>query len=389
MAARGLVATVENRDSSCSPGQGSQSAFHNAAWAMRIGGAAAAMMAAMMGSMRGMSESSTRVHARSIKQVRVEAAGSMRARGTFGTDMVWYSIKSNTPASTVVFFGGDILSIMMILALTADDEDILRLSKPENIIALLQEKFKSPARGSQNFTVGNECVNVFVIEPTRVQDGVWSCFDNFMESTRSGEPTKGYAQQGKALLQLSSLLRSTMRSVPEIEKELCDLGRTVLVGFSKGGVVLNQMLAELSAGTAKSSSSELQLQEDGDMSNGNSQDDSEKRVLIDEVHYVDAGLNSRGAYLTHPEIIESDGSDNAFVPADMRARQICRACRSIGEIEPSRRRKWVGDEKDRMVALMRKNKMSVTERIYMEEEEASLAMHFRCTCLEAMNVEQE
>ena len=110
---------------------------------------------------------------------------------------------------------------------------------------------------------------------------------------------------------------------------------------------------------------------------------------------MDAGLNSRGAYLTHPEIIESDGSDNAFVPADMRARQICRACRSIGEIEPSRsscmerrgngatgwlsagalqgcsheglipagcrRRKWVGDEKDRMVALMR----SAVERLSM------------------------
>jgi len=224
---------------------------------------------------------------------------------------------------------------------------------------------------------------VFVIEPTRVQDGVWSCFDNFMESTRSGEPTKGYAQQGKALLQLSSLLRSTMRSVPEIEKELCDLGRTVLVGFSKGGVVLNQMLAELSAGTAKSSSSELQLQEDGDMSNGNSQDDSEKRVLIDEVHYVDAGLNSRGAYLTHPEIIEN--------LSGMQEHRRDRALKVFLHGTPrqwrDRRRKWVGDEKDRMVALMRKNKMSVTERIYMEEEEASLAMHFRC--LEAMNVEQE
>ena len=62
-----------------------------------------------------------------------------------------------------------VLSIMTILARTADDEDILRLSKPENIIALLQEKFKSSARAPQNFTDGNECVNVFVIEPTRVQ----------------------------------------------------------------------------------------------------------------------------------------------------------------------------------------------------------------------------
>mmetsp|Transcript_18164 Transcript_18164/g.28169 ORF Transcript_18164/g.28169 Transcript_18164/m.28169 type:complete len:88 (-) Transcript_18164:3150-3413(-) len=64
-----------------------------------------------------------------------------------------------------------------------------------------------------------------------------------------------------------------------------DAQQFILVGFSKGGVVLNQLLTEMAFQKHTAVTEGFALKK------------------ISHVHYVDVGLNNRGAYLTDPETL--------------------------------------------------------------------------------------
>ena len=127
-----------------------------------------------------------------ISQLRVHThTGRVRAVGIGNaTDHVWFTAPPARDAAdaarrtSVVFFGGDSCSDIAQSG-SADDQDILRLGAPSHVLAILRRKFSRDEAGG---------VNVFVVEPTRVDAGVWACYDNFLESTKSGEPARGYRQ---------------------------------------------------------------------------------------------------------------------------------------------------------------------------------------------------
>jgi hypothetical protein len=76
-----------------------------------------------------------------------------------------------------------------------DSRDVLRLSDPKHLLELLHDKFgqraAAPDAAAPSSHDAPRGVSVFYVEPTRVDNRVWSCFDNFLPSTQSGEPARG------------------------------------------------------------------------------------------------------------------------------------------------------------------------------------------------------
>lgn len=242
-------------------------------------------------------------------------------------------------AGVVVFFVGDRLEAMGL------PPRVLELQNPKIQAALMAEKFSGSS--------------VAVVIPSRYEGG-YASYDHFLHrTTASGEPlgyVAGSSAGFKAAAQLVSLLTSvglwpkggkassshTGEFTSSGATSEGDLGTTSrkgdesvptaihLVGFSKGGVVLNQLLTELAEfsqptqrfGGSKHVRPAVPLFSDlprhpaGVASGGRQVTDPAGPEPVKEadegtahllrslqcVHYLDAGLNGRGGYLTDPEV---------------------------------------------------------------------------------------
>ncbi|KAF2315439.1 hypothetical protein GH714_039247 [Hevea brasiliensis] len=183
---------------------------------------------------------------------------------------------------------------------------IERLSNLQKIAEILVSKFG----GS---------VNAWVIEAS-IFNGPFAVYRDFIPSVnRWGEP-KSYSPAGfpastSTISLLSNCLKEAKKVISTKEKEPSTTSvsssssyqpKTYILGFSKGGTVLNQLVAELSISEVKSNSKEQHR------SRESSEDDFQiiphsKESLINsitEIHYVDVGLNSAGAYITDHNVIE-------------------------------------------------------------------------------------
>lgn len=193
--------------------------------------------------------------------------------------------------SIVLFFVGDYIQD------SGAHPDVTRLQQPSSIIEALQQRFP----GS----------DVLVIAPSRFEGGC-ACYDNFLDGKWDlmGEPmrrTGGYRGSNlKAARQLCSVVKSAFHQLDlsVFEQEGKSWNPLYVVGFSKGGVVLNQLLADIAAKGA-----DLRKQSGG---GGEQQQQEEEDVLamllaIRQVHYLDVGLNCPGAYLTDTQTLENLG----------------------------------------------------------------------------------
>lgn len=239
----------------------------------------------------------------------------------------------------VVFFVGDQLEAMGL------PPRVLELQNPRAQAALMADKFRGSA--------------VAVVVPSRYEGGCAS-YDHFLHrTTATGEPL-GYAAGGsagfKAAAQLASLLTSVglwpsgcklsggqkapltstgATSEAAVGPSTSKLSVAVpvavhLVGFSKGGVVLNQLLTELAEFSQPTQRytgskplrpavplfSDLPRHPAGVPVEGENvtsrtapaplkeADERTAELLrsIQCVHYLDAGLNGRGGYLTDPSV---------------------------------------------------------------------------------------
>lgn len=161
--------------------------------------------------------------------------------------------------------------------------------------------------------------------------------------------------------------------------------KTFILGFSKGGTVLNQLVTELSLLEVKSGRTKHS------MSNESSEEVqiipcSKESLLksITEIHYVDVGLNSAGAYVTDHNVIESiskmaQGTSGIRFVLHGTPRQWC-----------DRHRIWIRNEKDRLVSLLESaaqrsgGKLKVCEKLYFADRIPDMQMHFEI--IETMDV---
>lgn len=156
--------------------------------------------------------------------------------------------------------------------------------------------------------------------------------------------------------------------------------KTLLFGFSKGGSVLNQLVTELAFSEVKSNIVSSQYEYDVIPTSKESLLNS-----ITEIHYVDVGLNSSGAYITDEDIINRISKRISEGAAGIRF-----VLHGTPRQWRDSMRPWIGKEKDTMVNLLdlesRKSgeKLSVCERFYFANKPANMQMHFEV--IESMDI---
>lgn len=194
-----------------------------------------------------------------------------------GSDMVLY------------FLGDDVGSTSL-----GSNPDVRRMSDPAYVAEILSRIFP-------------EASCVAIISPSRYE-GAYACYDHFLEYDSwdlSGLHIKGRGSCGgrqwvytsktqKALHHLHSLLTNS----PSMKGVVQECRSWVLAGFSKGGIVLNQILTEISSIYMES----RQQKNDRDMIHFFQR--------LSEVHYLDVGLPCYGAYIWHGSVI--NGLANFF-----------------------------------------------------------------------------
>jgi len=371
--------------------------------------------------------------------------------------------ESSCPRPLVLFFGGDEV------AATDSHSDVVRLQTPQAQAAACACRYSNSKREAAE-------PQVVILVPSRHEAG-WACFDHFFAPnglTRSGEPAPPGYRPGAlpALSQAASLLReggwpfagggkggvlesdgSTL-DLDELKKMKNDLSSslassasasssspwppTKIVAFSKGGVVANQVLFELSAlGRAgfrrrrrrKRSREEgaesrenaavaekLLLQalaeEESNSNNGvfsmlppaharpqsQSQQGQRPELLarslaaplaslaesIDEVVYLDAGLNCRGAYaVTDPGVarglalLDSGGEEGEDgEEGKLKVKLLGTPRQWGGSSGGDRSRSWLVEEKDRMFKCLREASVAVSSEMVLEGRKPDLRTHF-------------
>ncbi|XP_076947344.1 uncharacterized protein LOC143619262 [Bidens hawaiensis] len=277
------------------------------------------------------------------------------------------------PSMNAIFFNGDRVR-------GTGNPVIEKLSDLENIAEIIVSK------------LGENC-NVWVIEASKF-NGPFAVYKDFIPSVNQwGEPTSYDPTGDPASTSIVSLLSSCLKQVKNTilskPKEPCvgeAIGshfpqpKTLLFGFSKGGTVINQLVTELAFSEIKSSTVNSQHEPDIIPTSKESLLNS-----IAEIHYVDVGLNSSGAYITDQDVIKRIAK---------RVSERSLGIRFVLHGTPRQwrdsMRVWVGKEKDTMVNLLdvesRKSggKLSFCERFYFGDKMANMQMHFEV--IESMDV---
>lgn len=147
--------------------------------------------------------------------------------------------------------------------------------------------------------------------------------------------------------------------------------KTIILGFSKGGTVVNQLVTEFAH--LKASPQIFDRRQD------HLYPISEDDLLfsISEFHYVDVGLNSAGAYLTDRTVIKKVAELLLVHNASVRF-----VLHGTPRQWFDRHRPWIRKEKDIMLQLLKdeahrcEGKLQATERFYFANNLPSLQMHF-------------
>lgn len=230
-------------------------------------------------------------------------------------------------------------------------------------------------------------VNAWVVEAS-LFNGPFAVYKDFVPSVnRYGEPTTSYSPVGfPASSSIVSLLSTFLQESNEgndlcLRNPFAHCPRTILLGFSKGGVVMNQFLTEMSYLDTNSEEVGMIIPA------------SNESFLnsISQVHYVDVGLNSPGAYITDHSVVQrisqrlvarggGNNSVRVFIhgtPRQWRDEQ----------------RGWILKEKDELVRLLKSEgenscgSLRVHERFYFVDRVADMQMHFEI--IDAMDVSSE
>ncbi|KAL2460897.1 hypothetical protein Adt_44317 [Abeliophyllum distichum] len=148
------------------------------------------------------------------------------------------SKRLSVPYGNVIFFNGDRVE-------GTGNPVIERLSDPQRIAEILVSKFEGP-------------VNAYVIEAP-IFNGSFAVYKDFIPSVNeNGEPKSydatGFPASTSLVLLLSKVLKEAKSAILGKQKDpfqaevvpsfLCE-PKTAVLGFSKGGTILNQLVTEL------------------------------------------------------------------------------------------------------------------------------------------------
>ncbi|CAA6656499.1 unnamed protein product [Spirodela intermedia] len=287
--------------------------------------------------------------------------------------------------------GGPLFKIAVSLRLSSStalagtgNSVIEELSDSGNIARLLVSKLGG----------SDAAVNAWVVDAASFS-GSFAVYKEFVPSVDSRGDPLGYDPEGlPASRSIVSLFSKCIRQVTGVigagrqESAAAHAHpRTVLLGFSKGGIVLNQILSEISSITSDSLACSLGGRTSAEDSIFPA---SEGRFLrsISAFHFVDVGLNRAGAYLT-------DASAVGRIVEIFRLWDSSKVVRFVLHGTPRQwrdsRRPWIRREKARLAQLLREEEagdgrgtVSIQEVLYFPTTAPSLQMHFEI--IEAMQL---
>ncbi|XP_074264158.1 uncharacterized protein LOC141586744 [Silene latifolia] len=270
------------------------------------------------------------------------------------------------PKANAIFFNGDRVE-------GTGNPVIDKLSDLQNIVEVLNSKF-------------GDSVNTWAIEASTF-NGPFAVYKEFIHSLNKwGEPQSykpgGFPASTSIVSLMSNFCSEADLSVNLEEHQSSassSLPQTVILGFSKGGVVLNQLVTEL--GFFKPNALEDPTQPKSSEFPGNQIIPSSVESFLDsitEIHYVDVGLNAPGAYLTDEitikRIVERP------TEKDKRMRFVLHGTPRQWN---DKRRGWICEEKNQFRELLEsggkksQGKIEVYERTYFSDGCPDLQMHFQ------------
>ena len=267
----------------------------------------------------------------------------------------------------------------------------------ENTCSLMQEKFPGSA--------------IWVVRPSRMLRSLFSSFQHFVESSITGVPS--YSSNHGAILHVRALIEDAVQQVNVggvLKSSVADTVKlpVAIVGFSKGCVVLNQIVHELvncykdpselatdsersrdgepssQTGTTTPSSRDNQpkatpteestdTENEAHISKPLPLDAEELELLkqfvsrIKAFYWLDAGHSgTSGAWVTEDNALKALVSLKIPVHVDVTPHQVRDADRE-----------WIGLEEAEFVAKLRQLGATFTEKLHFEDEGKSLERHFQ------------
>ncbi|KAE8676788.1 palmitoyl-protein thioesterase 1-like [Hibiscus syriacus] len=282
------------------------------------------------------------------------------------------------PSANAIFFNGDRVQ-------GTRNPVVERLSDPQNIAEVLASKFG----GS---------VNVWIIEAS-IFNGPFAVYKDFIPSVNGYGSlivfSCGFPASATTVSLLSNCLQHAKNAISSEPKKPSSVSlsslqppKTLIIGFSKGGTAVNQLVTELGSleDDAPVNPSRVREQQPGVDELSVVQEEIQmipttKESLLNsitEIHYVDVGLNSSGAYITDKNVIESiskrllgGGAQGIRFVLHGTPRQWCDS-----------RRTWIRDEKERLYRLLESEaqrsggRLKVYERFYFADRTPDMQMHF-------------
>ena len=201
--------------------------------------------------------------------------------------------------------------------------------------------------------------NIYVMKPCQMHLGTFSVYSNFVTSNAIGVPD--HKDVKDAWRHLSSLLKNAMLSSLNAEQSCDDAASTEfdqlyalpkhIVGFSKGCVVLNQLLYEL-----KSALSDASL--------------TSFIASVHSITWLDGGHSGHGngepTWVNDLEVLQLLQNTNVRVHVHVTPYQVNDAMRP-----------WKGKEYKKFLSALRRLKINVTNTVHFEDEQGSIENHFQ------------
>ena len=226
----------------------------------------------------------------------------------------------------VVFFPGDYVD-------SQQDSDVIE--RVNNPAVLMKMIFDAYSKSEDEL-----CVRVFYIRPHHYYEGCYANYCHLLNKlTPSGEPLGYSGKEMKATNNCLTLIKTALIRHQGSLSECCLSKSVSLLGFSKGGVVLNQIMHEMDYAFSKSLYNSHELLQ-----------------AIDTIHYIDVGLPGRGAYPTVPSIWTTLSEINKDV------RPIKIIFHGSGRTWKDSKRVWLVKEKNICVELAMKHRVPCTEK---------------------------
>ncbi|KAK7340468.1 hypothetical protein VNO77_21171 [Canavalia gladiata] len=282
----------------------------------------------------------------------------------------------SVPVANAIFFCGDRVE-------GSGNPVIERLSDLQKLSEIVVSKFGS-------------FINAWVIEAS-VFNGPFAVYKDFIPSLNQyGEPRSyrpiGFPASTSTVSLLSNCLEEVKKVVLGREVDThpgCtpsssfNQPKTFVLGFSKGGVVLNQIVTELGFSDIGSHVNSPEVGQPKDRKFSGSEEiyivpNTKESLLnsITEIHYVDVGLNSTGAYLTNHDVFER--ISKRLIPQP----QLRFILHGTPRQWSDKRRDWIQNEKDQMLHLLESEayksggKLEACARYYFVDKSPSMQMHF-------------